>query len=133
MKKDNILILCHELSPVGGGAGNFTHYLAHDLNSRRYFSNIIVITSNYKSRFSFLTKDNGILIFRLPILRRHIDRTSPLNLAIYAVFAFVLGACLNLRYRFKFSLVVHGIPAGWTALAMLISQGASDIRLCPAI
>jgi len=122
MKKNNLLILCHELSPIGGGAGNFSHYLTHGVREKEAFSAIIVISSNYKWRFPFRTESEGVIIYRLPIFRKSIDRASPLNLAVYALFAFILGVFLNLKYRFRFVLAVHGIPAGWPALAMKILQ-----------
>jgi len=123
MKNNNLLILCHELMPVGGGAGNFSHYLADGLSNSGAFSNIIIVTSNYENRYKFISREKNILIYRLPILRRHIDRTSSLNLILYTFLAFGLAAYLNFKYRFKFNLAIHGIPAGWVALPMRILQG----------
>jgi glycosyltransferase involved in cell wall biosynthesis len=108
----NLLILCHELSPIGGGAGNFTKYLADELGKLDHFARIVIVTSNYKNRYKFIERMGGIEVYRLPIIRRHIDRTNAFELITYTALSFILVFALNLKRRFDFALGIHGIPAG---------------------
>ncbi len=116
MRKKSLLILCHELTPVGGGAGNFTKYISEEIAKKSVFSKVVIITSNYKNKYRFKEEAAGINIYRLPIFRKFADRTNSFELITYAIFSFLVSLFLFFKYDFKFTLAVHGIPSGISAL-----------------
>ncbi len=105
-----ILIICHEFPPIGGGAANAAFYIASCLRSKHH--EVTVITSRFK-RVSHANYDFNIAY--LSVLRKHIDRTSPLELISFALSGIIYSLFNIRKSRYDVCLAVHGIPSGWAA------------------
>lgn len=106
-----ILIICHEFPPLGGGAANGAYYLAKDFTAKNH--EVTVLTS--KSR-RLNSNDQNFNIVYLPVLRRYIDRTSPLELLSFAILGILYGLFNVRKKKFDACIAIHGIPSGWVAL-----------------
>jgi glycosyltransferase involved in cell wall biosynthesis len=107
----NILIICHEFPPFGGGAASVTFYLAKYLSLNNH--KITILTSRFKKLNELIFAAN---IIYLPVLRRYSDRTSPLELLSFALSAILYGLFFIRRRKYDICLAIHGIPSGWVAL-----------------
>ncbi|HAZ10415.1 MAG TPA: hypothetical protein DCY56_04840 [Candidatus Omnitrophica bacterium] len=117
-----ILIICHEFPPIGGGAANAAFYIASYLRNKQH--EVTVITSRFK-RVNQAEYDFNIIY--LPVLRKHIDRTSPLELISFALSG-IFYSLFNIRKsRYDICLAMHGIPSGWVAFVIRKIFGISYI------
>jgi len=108
-----ILIICHEFPPIGGGAANAAFYIAKHLKNKQH--EITVVTSRFK-KASLGRYDFNIVY--LPVLRRHADRTSPLELVSFTVSGIIYGLKAVRKRKYDICLAMHGIPSGWIAFVM---------------
>jgi glycosyltransferase involved in cell wall biosynthesis len=107
-----ILILNSEYPPVGGGAGNASENIARCLAGMDH--EVIVITS----RFGILphTEQNkNLTVYRIPALRRRLDRSGPLELLIFILSTSFSSLSLIPRFRPKAILAFLGVPSGAVA------------------
>ncbi len=117
-----ILIICHEFPPIGGGAANAAFYIASYLRNKQH--EVTVVTSRFKRVNQ--AKYNFNIIY-LPVLRKHIDRTSPLELISFALSG-IFYSLFNIRKsRYDICLAIHGIPSGWVAFFIRKIFGISYI------
>ena len=127
-----ILIINYEFPPLGGGAGNATYYLAKHLSMLGH--EISVLTSAFRGlpREEIL---DGFRIFRIPVVRRKIDRCS-----VFEMITFIISGlfyCNTVISKFKPEKVIafFGIPSGiiayWTkkrySLPYIISLRGGDV------
>ncbi len=105
-----ILIICHEFPPIGGGAGNAAMYLAKNLAFKH---EVTVLTSRFKNLKNGM---QGVDMIYLPVLRKHIDRTSPLELLSFTLSGIFYVLAKFKKSRYDVCLAIHGIPSGWLAL-----------------
>lgn len=108
-----ILIICHEFPPIGGGAANAAFYIANYLKDKQH--EVTVITSRFK-QVSRAECDFNIV--HLPVLRKHIDRTSPLELISFTISGIIYGLGAVRKKKYDICLAIHGIPSGWVAFVM---------------
>lgn len=108
-----ILIICHEFPPIGGGAANAAFYIAKHLNNKRH--DVTVITSRFKKAGR---NQYGFNMIYLPVLRRYVDRTTPLELISFAVSGIIYGLGAVRKRKYDVCLAIHGIPSGWVAFIM---------------
>jgi glycosyltransferase involved in cell wall biosynthesis len=110
-----ILLINYEYPPLGGGAGNATRHLAGELSELGH--QVTVLTSG----FAGLSRQEcveGFRITRIPTLRRHLDRCSVLEMAVFlfaSVFAAVRHAWAD---RPDVTCAFFGLPCGPAALAV---------------
>ncbi len=80
-RRMRVLILCYELPPLGGGGSKVCMGLARALVELGH--EVRVITSSYRG---LLREDeiDGVKVHRVPTWRRHLDRSTPPELAVYA-------------------------------------------------
>ncbi len=109
-----ILIICHEFPPLGGGAANAALYLAREFSKMEH--GVTILTSNFRNNKPGL--DFNAEFVYLPVLRRYIDRASPLELASFALSAVLYALFFVRRNKYDVCLAIHGIPSGWVALFM---------------
>lgn len=115
-----ILIINSEYPPVGGGAGNASANIAQEL--RALGQEVTVLTT----RFGDLPREElrqGVHIRRAPGLRKHLDRSTPLE-----QFSFILGGAFEaLRvvrvWRPDVVLAFFGMPGGVIALFLKLLFG----------
>lgn len=104
-----ILIINYEFPPLGGGGGNASAQIARHLV--KMGDEVTVLTSHYKGLKREEEKD-GYRIFRISPLRRHIDRCSPFEMAIFALSAiFNIQKIVRLK-RPQIIITFFGIPCG---------------------
>ena len=108
-----ILIICHEFPPIGGGAANAAFYIASYLKNKQH--EVTVVTSRFKRANQ--AKYNFNIVY-LPVLRKHIDRTSPLELISFAVSGIIYGLGAVRKKKYDVCLAIHGIPSGWIAFVI---------------
>lgn len=104
-----LLIINYEFPPLGGGAGNATYYLARHLSKMGH--EIAILTSAFRGlpREEIL---DGFRIFRIPVVRRKIDRCS-----VFEMITFIISGlfyCNTIISMFKPEKVIafFGIPSG---------------------
>jgi len=105
-----ILIICHEFPPIGGGAGNAAMYLARNFALKH---EVAVLTSRFKNLKNGI---QGVDMIYLPVLRKHIDRASPLELLSFTLSGIFYALARFKRNKYDVCLAIHGIPSGWLAL-----------------
>jgi glycosyltransferase involved in cell wall biosynthesis len=106
------LLINYEYPPLGGGAATATRNLA--LALKRRGNRVVVLTSAYERLRGALDED-GVVIVRLPALRRSVHRSSLFQMAAY-----LLSACLHVvraadRYEVNRVIAFFSIPGGAVA------------------
>ena len=104
-----ILALNYELPPLGGGAGNATAHISRELV--RLGCEVNVLTSGFRGLPAEETID-GYRVHRTPVLRRHIDRCSPLEMASFVLSALAPAVRLARRLQPDIVHVYFSIPTG---------------------
>lgn len=116
----NILVLCHELPPVGGGGGRAAYDICAQLAKRGHQVTILTAYFEGLAREEIL---DGIHILRIPSLRKEAYRAS-----FSAMIGYVLAA-LWAGYRFiriHKPDVIHAhfaVPAGGVAFVLSMLSG----------
>ena len=113
-----ILVLIHELPPVGGGGGRVAQDIAGGLSQRGH--EIVIITSHLKGLPKEEILDGGIRIIRVPSLRREAFRASLLSMAAYLLSGFWAGFRLTSQWKPNIIHVHFAVPAG--VLAWVLSR-----------
>ena len=104
-----VLAVNYEFPPLGGGAGNATDRICRELV--RLGCEVEVLTSWFPGTARLEARD-GYRVRRLQVLRRRVDRSSPLEMA-----SFTANACIPLldtvrRFKPDILHVYFGIPTG---------------------
>jgi glycosyltransferase involved in cell wall biosynthesis len=107
-----ILILNSEYPPIGGGAGNASAHIAAHLEKMGHA--VTVVTARFGALPDQETK-GGVIVHRVPALRRRQDRSNPLE-----QLAFILSASLKTIHLASSSkpdvtLAFFGVPSGAVA------------------
>lgn len=105
----HILCINHEYPPVGGGAATATLHVARQL--ARGSARMTVLTSRY-GHLPRRERIDGVDVWRIPALRRHTDKSNPLEML-----TFMLSACWwVLRHGRRLGatacIAFFGLPAG---------------------
>ncbi|MEK7581227.1 MAG: glycosyltransferase family 4 protein [Patescibacteria group bacterium] len=104
-----ILIVNHEFPPLGGGASNASWFLARSLKKMGH--EITVITASFKGELPYERRD-GLHIYRVPALRRHIDRSNILEMSTFAFFGIVYSRKIIRERRIERIIAFFTIPGG---------------------
>jgi glycosyltransferase involved in cell wall biosynthesis len=112
-----ILLLNYEFPPIGGGAATASAQIARHLARRGM--QVVVLTSQFRGLPRREQRD-GYLVYRVPALRRHIDRCSVPEMGAYMLGA--AGPALHLARAFRPDLmhVFFGMPTG--PVGLLVNQ-----------
>ncbi|MCW5878158.1 MAG: glycosyltransferase family 4 protein [Anaerolineales bacterium] len=108
----HILILNSEYPPIGAGAGNASAQLARQFAGRGH--RVSVLTARYGDLPGDETLE-GVRIIRLPGLRRHQDRSTALEQAVFILSACLWGLSWARRLKPDITLAFFGAPSGVAA------------------
>lgn len=117
-----LLLLNHELPPIGGGAGNAAWFIARALRDEGVEAHIV--TAGFRG-LPAIERGDGVVIERLPVVRKRADRSN-----VFEMFTFLVSA----SWRFRLSRMVgeydgviafFSVPAG--IIAWQIHRHRPDI------
>lgn len=112
----NILIINYEYPPLGGGGGIATSIFAEELAKRGH--SISIITSHFKG-LKFVENNNGIKIYRVPVLlRTQRQKASLLSLVSWPVCSIICGLYLCTRNKFEVINSHFLLPSGTTGFIL---------------
>lgn len=120
----NVLVLCHELPPVGGGAASVCHALAAELVVSGWA--ITALTMGWSDLPPIERTNDGVTVVRLPCGRRHQDRASGVEALRWARVASRWARRRHAEAPFDVAHAHFVIPAGLVAARLL---GARRCRL----
>ena len=105
-----ILLLNYEYPPVGGGGGYVSHNVAKHLVRRGH--EITVVTATYRDLPAKEERD-GVTIYRLPSLRKKMERTTSFEMLTYVILCYLFLSILRMwRRRFDVAHVHFALPTG---------------------
>jgi len=110
----NLLVICHELPPVGGGSGNAALAVSRELAKSHA---VTVLTAGWRG-LPPLEKEGSLSIVRTRPLRARVEGSSLLELAVFACAGTAAALRLNRRGRFDASLAFHGTAPAWIGWAL---------------
>lgn len=120
-----ILFVNYEFPPVGGGGGTGCKYLARELV--RMGHEVEVVTSRFKN-LPKETRSRGLLIRRIPVLRKKAGQSNPIEMMSYV---FSAAPYLFFRGGAKPDVAVsfHTIPSGLAAWPLSLMKGVPHVTL----
>lgn len=104
-----ILALNYEHPPLGGGAGNATAHICRELVGLG--CEVAVLTSRFHGLAARETVD-GYELYRVPVLRRRLDQSTPVEMASFVFSAMVPALQLARRFRPDVLHVYFSVPTG---------------------
>jgi len=116
-----ILIINYEYPPLGGGAGNATAHTAREMV--RQGARVLVVTSAFKGLPAREAVD-GYAIRRIPTLRAHAEKSSPLEMAVFMASACLYAPWIARAFRPTAVIAYFGIPSGPAAWLVRQTCGA---------
>lgn len=132
MKPRRLLLLNHEFPPVGGGGGQASRHLARELAAQGH--QVTVVTGRFGQQ-PWREQAEGFTIRRLPVLRRRLDRSHPLEMLTFAWSGRVLAPQIMREFRPQAVVAFFALPAGLLArhlrkrygLPYLVSLRGGDV------
>lgn len=112
-----ILIINSEYPPIGGGAGNASANIARYLAS--FDNQVTVLTARFADQPHFEIS-NGIMIHRIPAMRRRQDRSTAFEQLTFIVSASLQSLSLIRQFKPNVTLAFFGVPSG--AVAWLLKK-----------
>jgi len=104
-----VLLINYEYPPLGGGAGNATRHLARELAGLGHEP--LVLTSAFK-RLSRKERVDGVIIHRVPALRRREDRSNPVEMLSFMIGGSLAALRLAWQKRPEAAVAFFGLPGG---------------------
>jgi glycosyltransferase involved in cell wall biosynthesis len=104
-----ILLVSYEYPPVGAGAATAGRAIAKALIELGH--RVVVLTGRFKGlppRY----EDHGIIIHRVPSLRRRIDRSDVVEMASFLVASLMLVPTIVRTHRVEGAIVFFSMPCG---------------------
>ena len=114
-----LLLICHEFPPVGGGAASATQALARCL-AREH--DVTVLTARVRSIPDAERRD-GYAVTRVGPRRRAVFGASPVEMAAFAVTAARAAVRVADADRLDGCLAVQAMPSGWVARWLAYRRG----------
>lgn len=105
----NLLIVNYEYPPLGGGASNASWFMAKALLAQGHV--VSVLTSSYRE-LRGRTNENGIVVHRIPTIRRVRDRSNIIEMATFVVSGLFRLASIIRQERIEAAIVFFTIPCG---------------------
>ncbi|MBI4497991.1 MAG: glycosyltransferase [Chloroflexi bacterium] len=115
-----MLALNYEFPPLGGGAGNATLNICRELDALG--QEVAVLTSHFQG-LPRRERIGGVEVHRVRVLRRRLDRSSPLEMGSFVLAAALPAASLARRLRPDVLHVYFGIPTGPVGLFVHLLTG----------
>ncbi|HEX6557889.1 MAG TPA: glycosyltransferase family 4 protein [Longimicrobiales bacterium] len=119
-----ILLINYEYPPLGGGAGTATAGIARALSGLG--CDVVVLTSRYRD-LPHRESAHGFRIVRVPVLRRRVDRATPIQMLTFVVSAAIAMVPLTRRWRPDVSIAFFTIPSGPVAWLLRVLRGVPYI------
>lgn len=110
----NVLVICHEFPPAGGGTGNAAMHISRELAKNHA---VTVLTSSAPALPRHEEKD-GFEIIRTRSLRRRLYGMSPFELLVFTLSAIPTAMKLHRQKHIDGCLAFHCVPAAWVSLAL---------------
>ncbi len=105
----NLLLINYEFPPLGGGASNATYHIGKCMSQSGH--RVFVLTSGFGTRTG-LSVEDGINVYRCPVLRRKKNRSNILEMFTYLLSAaFYLPEVLR-KSRIEVTIVFFSFPCG---------------------
>ena len=104
-----ILLINYEYPPIGGGGGNATRYIAHELAKMGHHP--FVLTAAWGG-LPLMEHTQGVTIRRIPTLRRHADRCSILEMLAFVTTAMLAAPGWARRWKVEIAIVFFTLPCG---------------------
>ncbi len=132
MRPRRLLLLNHEFPPVGGGGGQASLHLARELAAQGH--EVTVVTGRCGSQ-PWREQAEGFTIRRLPVLRRRLDRSHPLEMLTFAWSGRLLAPQIIREFQPEAVVAFFALPAGLLArhlrrrygLPFLLSLRGGDV------
>lgn len=109
----NILVISHEFPPIGGGGANACYFLTKGYVTLGH--KVTVITAKYQQDKS-IEDMQGVHIVRVKALRKHMEKSSFLEMLSFLVKAWQMSMHMAKRVPYDVCHVFFGIPSGPIAL-----------------
>ena len=107
-----ILILNSEYPPIGGGAGNASAHIAAQLEKMGHV--VTVVTAQFGA-LPGQEKQGGVIVHRVPALRRRQDRSTPVEQIAFILSASLRTIRLVSHSKPDVTLAFFGVPSGAVA------------------
>ena len=111
-----ILTLCYEYPPIGGGGGRVAAAVAAGLASKGHSVKVVSAGMKHLPKFAVIS---GVEVYRPNSFRRHEERCTVVEMALYLVTSFARALWIALRWRPDVIHVHFIVPSG--VLAYLVS------------
>lgn len=105
----NLLLINYEFPPIGGGAGNATHFLAKAMAKQGH--DVTVLTGAWKEHRGTFHQD-GFTLIRLPYRRQHPSMASPKEMSTFVGKAFLKLPKIVKSKRISHAIIFFTIPNG---------------------
>ena len=105
----NLLIVNYEYPPLGGGASNASWFMAKALVAQGHA--VSVLTSSFQE-LRGRTNEDGIVVHRIPAIRRARDRSNMIEMATFVVSGLFRVASIIRQERIEAAIIFFTIPCG---------------------
>lgn len=122
--RSRVLLINYEYPPLGGGAGTATAGIARALTGLG--CEVVVLTSRYRG-LPARESSNGFTIVRVPVVRRRVDRATPLQMLTFLASASVAMLPLTRKWKPDVSIAFFTIPSGPVAWLLRVLRGVPFI------
>lgn len=99
----------YEYPPIGGGAGNATHFLSKALQKQGH--QITILTTAFKEHTGYIN-DEGRHLYRISSPRRHDAQASTYEMAAYVTYAFFYIPRIIKKHHITHAIIFFSIPCG---------------------
>lgn len=110
-----ILFINYEYPPLGGGGGHACSQIARQLVQMGH--DVSVMTSRFKGLASFEVEE-GVKLHRIPTIRRHLEKCSVFEMAVFLVMSLFYAPFLHRRKKPDVVIAFFSIPCGPAALLL---------------
>ncbi len=116
MKPRKLLLIAYEYPPLGGGTGRAVLNTSRALQAMGH--EVAILTSKFKDQPAQEVSE-GISIFRIPVLRRHLNYANALEVLSFAVSGIFAAREILKKFHPELVLAYSTIPSGIVAREML--------------
>ena len=105
----NLLLVNYEYPPIGGGASNATFSLGRAFC--RMGINTVVLTSSFADLRGYRDEE-GLQVYRVPVLRRSIDRARIMEMMLFPAAAAIRADRLVRKHGIQRTMAFFTLPSG---------------------
>jgi len=112
-RPETILVLNYEYPPLGGGAGNATHFLCREWSKMGL--GIDVVTTWFPGLDEIAKEADRLTIYRVRSRRKRMEQSNPLEMLDYMVRGYRKARDLCRRRSYDLAVSFFSLPSGWIA------------------